>query len=170
MLSLPPGEPLQLAGTLDEVPALPLAGNFQYQEDGVNQLFSGSNRSYQFGLVFRIPLFNAPTVAARRAAASARVRQAQHAGNAALDTTRLELASASTELEASHEIVSTQQKALELARESLGIAEVSYENGVITAAELNDARLSLLESEWELTQAKYAQIVAAARTRFAAGL
>jgi outer membrane protein TolC len=109
-------------------------------------------------------------VAARRAAASARVRQAQHAGNAALDSARLDLATASTELDAAREIVGTQQKALELARESLGIAEVSYENGVITAAELNDARLSLLETEWELTQAKYAQIVAAAKTRFAAGL
>jgi outer membrane protein TolC len=98
------------------------------------------------------------------------VRQAQHAGNAALDSARLELATASTELDAAHEIVGTQQKALDLARESLGIAEVSYENGVITAAELNDARLSLLETEWELTQAKYNQIVAAAKTRFAAGL
>jgi HAE1 family hydrophobic/amphiphilic exporter-1 len=211
VLSLPSTEPLQLAGTLDEVPALPpaaalqkaivarpdiraigqqreaaerqvslagaelkpivaLAGNFQYQEDGVDRLFSGSNRSYQFGVALRIPLFNAPAVAARRAAASARVRQAEHTGNAALDSARLEFATASTELEAAGEIVATQQKALELARESLGIAEVSYENGVITAAELNDARLSLLETEWELTQAKYAQIVAAAKTRFAAGL
>ena len=53
---------------------------------------------------------------------------------------------------------------------SLSIAEVSYENGVITSTELNDARLSLLETGWELMQAKYAQIVAAARTRYAAGL
>jgi len=57
-----------------------------------------------------------------------------------------------------------------MAREGLTIAEVSYENGVITATELNNARLSLLETEWALTQAKYGQIVAAARTRFAAGL
>ena len=62
------------------------------------------------------------------------------------------------------------QKAVELARESLAIAEVSYENGVITATELNDARLSLLQTEWELTQSKYSEIVAAARTRYAAGL
>ena len=211
VLSLPANEPLQLMGTLNELPPLPtgtdlqkaiavrpdiraigqqreaaerqvalanadlkptvaLSANFQYQEDGVNRLFGNSNRSSQFGVVFQVPLFNAPSVAARRAAASARVRQAQHAGNAALDTARLELASASTELDAAREIVETQQKALELAREGLGIAEVSYENGVITAAELNDARLSLLETEWELTQAKYNQIVAAAKTRFAAGL
>ena len=121
-------------------------------------------------MAVRVPLFNAPTVAAKRGAAMARVRQAEHSANAALDSARLELASASTELEAAREIVSTQQKAVELAREGLSIAEVSYENGVITATELNDARLSLLETEWELMQAKYAQIVAAARTRYAAGL
>ena len=90
--------------------------------------------------------------------------------NAALDAARLELASASTALEGAREIVATQEKAVELAREGLSIAEVSYENGVITATELNDARVSLVETEWELMQAKYAQIVAAARTRHAAGL
>jgi len=151
-------------------PTVALSGNFQYQEDGVNRLFAGSNRSSQFGVVLRVPLFNAPAVAATRAAASARVRQAEHGASAALDDARLELASASTELDAAREIVATQQKAVELAREVLGIAEVSYENGVITATDLNDARLSLLETEWELMQAKYAQIVAAARTKFAAGL
>jgi multidrug efflux system outer membrane protein len=146
------------------------SGNFQYQEDGISNLLAGSNRSYQFGLAVSIPLFNAPTVAAKRGAATARVKQAEHGANAALDNARLELASASTALDAAHEIVGTEQKAVDLARESLSIAEVSYENGVITATELNDARLSLLETEWELMQAKYAQIVAAARTRYAAGL
>jgi HAE1 family hydrophobic/amphiphilic exporter-1 len=211
VLSLPQNEPLQLAGTLEEVPSLPAAaalqsavlaradvrsigqqreaaqrqvalasaalkptvafsGNFQYQEDGVSRLLHNDNRSYQFGLAISVPLFSAPTVAARRSAASARVRQAEHGAQATLDSARLELSSASTELDAAREIVSTQQKAVELAREGLTIAEVSYENGVITSTELNDARLSLLETEWELMQAKYAQIVAAARTRYAAGV
>ena len=211
VLSLPQSEPLQLAGTLDQVPALPavpaleaalvtrsdiramgqqreaaqrmvslanaelkptvaFSGNFQYQEDGLHTLLNSNNRSYQFGVAVSVPLFNAPTVAARRGAASARVKQAEHGASAALDGARLELASASTEMGAAVEIVSTQQKAVELAREGLSIAEVSYENGVITSTELNDARLSLLETEWELMQAKYAQIVAAARTRYAAGL
>ena len=211
VLSLPQGEALQLAGTLEEVPALPaptelekalpvradiralgqqreaaerlvslanadlkptvaLSGNFQYQEDGVNQLFDTTNRSYQFGVAVRVPLFNGPAVSARRAAASARMQQAEHGANAALDSARLELATASTELAAAEEIVATQELAVELAREGLGIAEVSYENGVVTVAELNDARLSLLETEWELMQAKYNKIVAAARTRYAAGL
>ena len=211
VLSLPQGEPLQLAGSLDEIPHVPSAavietalgsradirslgqqreaaqrlvslanaqmkpivafsGNYQYQEDGLSSLLQGSNRSYQFGLNFTVPLFNAPTVAAKRGAATAQVRQAEHAMNAALDNARLDVASASRELDASREIVATEQKAVEMAREGLTIAEVSYENGVITATELNDARLSLLETEWQLMQAKYGQIVAAARTRFAAGV
>ena len=61
--------------------------------------------------------------------------------------------------------MTTQQKALELARESVAIAQVSYENGVITSAELNDAQVRLLQTEWLLMQAKYSRIVAAAKAR-----
>jgi HAE1 family hydrophobic/amphiphilic exporter-1 len=151
-------------------PTVAFAGNFQYQEDNFSSLLGQNNRSYQFGLAVNVPLFAAPTVAAKKSAATARVKQAEHGSKATLDNARLELASASTAHDASQEIVVTQQKAVELAREGLAIAEVSYENGVITSTELNDARLSLLETEWELTQAKYVHIVAAARTRYAAGL
>jgi len=151
-------------------PTVAFTGNFQYQEDGLSQLLNTDNRSYQFGLAVNVPLFAGPTVAAKRSAATARVRQAEYGQHATIDDARLELASASTALDASREIVLTQQKAVELAREGLAIAEVSYENGVITSTELNDARMSLLETEWELTQAKYVQIAAAARTRYAAGL
>ncbi|MGE3403172.1 MAG: efflux RND transporter permease subunit [Vicinamibacterales bacterium] len=154
----------------DLKPTVAFAGNLQYQEDGLSNLLIGDNRSYQFGLAVSVPLFSAPAVAARRAAAAARVNQAEFGARAMRDAAHLELASASTDLDAAREIVATQQKALELAREGLSIAEVSYENGVITATELNDARLSLLQTEWELMQAKYAQIVAAARTRHAAGI
>jgi len=47
---------------------------------------------------------------------------------------------------------------------------VSYENGLVTSIELSDARQSMLQTQWNLMQAKFAQILAAARTRFAAGL
>ena len=151
-------------------PTVAFSGNWQFQEDGISKLMDSSNRSYQFGLAISVPLFNSPAVAANRSAATARVRQAEHGTNAAIDVARLELSSASTELDAAREIVATQRKAVDLAREGLAIAEVSYENGVITSTELNDARLSLLETEWELMQAQYGQIVAAARTRFAAGI
>ncbi len=151
-------------------PTVAFAGNLQFQEDGLSSLLAQDSRSYQVGLSVSVPLFKGPQVAAQRAVASARVRQAEFGAMAARDSARLDLATASTEFDSAREIVATQQKAVELAREGLAIAEVSYENGVITATELNDARLSLLQTEWELTQAKYAEIVAAARTRHAAGL
>ncbi len=97
------------------------------------------------------------------------MKQAEHGLNAATDNARLELESAWTTLEAADEVVMTQQKALELARESVAIAQVSYENGVITSAELNDAQVRLLQTEWNMMQAKYSRIVAAARAKLAAG-
>jgi outer membrane protein len=150
-------------------PSLSVIGNLQYQEDGLDSLLDSLNRSYSVGIALRVPLFATPTAMARRATAQAQVRQADHASRAALDSGRLEIRSAYTAWISAKEIVATQQKAVELARESLAIAEVSYENGVITATELSDARQALLETEWELVLARYAQVVAAARARLAAG-
>jgi outer membrane protein TolC len=117
-----------------------------------------------------VPLFSAPGARARRNAAQSQMRQAEHGLRFATDNARLELESAWTALEASAEVVATQEKALELARESVSIAQVSYENGVITSAELNDVQVRLLLTEWNLMQAKYARITAAARAKVAAGV
>lgn len=151
-------------------PSLALTGNMQYQQDSLNNFLSRDNQSYTFGLALNVPLFVAPGAAARRSQAQSQMRQAEHGLRYATDNARLELESAWTALEASAEVVTTQEKALELARESVTIAQVSYENGVITSAELNDAQVRLLQTEWLLMQAKYARITAAARARVAAGV
>jgi hydrophobe/amphiphile efflux-1 (HAE1) family protein len=151
-------------------PALSFTGNMQYQEDSLGSLLGRDHQSYTFGNNLSVPLFASPGAAARRSAAQSQMRQADHGLRFATDNARLELESAWTSLEAAAEVVATQQKALELARESVTIAQVSYENGVITSAELNDAQVRLLQTEWNLMQAKYARITAAARAKVAAGL
>jgi outer membrane protein TolC len=150
-------------------PSLALTGNLQYQDDGVDDLLRTDNQSYTLGVALRVPLFSAPSAAAKRVVAQAQLRQTEHGLNAATDLARLELESAWTALESSDEVVTTQQKALELARESVTIAQTSYENGVITSAELSDAQVRLLQTEWFLMQAKYSRIVAAAKARLASG-
>jgi len=151
-------------------PSLAFTGNMQYQQDGLNNFLSRDNQSYTFGLSLNVPLFAAPGAAARRGIAQSQMRQAEHGLRYATDNARLELESAWTALESSAEVVATQEKALELARESVSIAQVSYENGVITSAELNDAQVRLLQTEYLLMQAKYARITAAARAKVAAGV
>jgi HAE1 family hydrophobic/amphiphilic exporter-1 len=150
-------------------PSLALTGNLQYQDDGLGGFLSSDNQSYTVGIALRVPLFAAPAAAAKRTVAQAQVKQAEHGLNAATDAAHLELESAWTSFEAADEVVSTQLKALDLARESVSIAQVSYENGVITSAELTDAQVRLLQTEWLLMQAKYSRIVAAARAKVAAG-
>ncbi len=151
-------------------PSLSFTGNMQYQQDNVGDLLDRDNQSYAFGLQFQVPLFSAPGAAARRGIAQSQMRQAEHGLRYATENARLELESAWTALESSAEVVAAQEKALELARESVAIAQVSYENGVITSAELNDAQVRLLQTEYLLIQAKYARITAAARARVAAGV
>ncbi|HUQ89687.1 MAG TPA: efflux RND transporter permease subunit [Vicinamibacterales bacterium] len=151
-------------------PSLSFAGNMQYQQDSIGSLLGRDNQSYAFGIQLQVPLFAAPGAAARRGIAQSQMRQAEHGLRYATDNARLELESAWTALEASAEVVTTQEKALEMARESVSIAQVSYENGVITSAELNDAQVRLLQTEWLLMQAKYARITAAARAKVAAGV
>ena len=151
-------------------PSLSFTGNMQYQQDSLGSLLGRDNQSYAFGIQLSVPLFAAPGAAARRSVAQSQMRQAEHGLRYATDNARLELESAWTALEASAEVVTTQEKALELARESVSIAQVSYENGVITSAELNDAQVRLLQTEWLLMQAKYARITAAARAKVAAGI
>ncbi len=150
-------------------PSLALTGNLQYQDDGVDTLLKTDNQSYTLGIALRVPLFGQPTAAAKRVVANAQVRQTEHGLNAALDAARLEVESAFTSFEAADEVVTTQEKALELARESVTIAQTSYENGVITSAELSDARVRLLQTEYFMMQAKYRRIVAAAQARLASG-
>jgi outer membrane protein TolC len=151
-------------------PNLSFTGNMQYQQDAIGSLLGRDNQSYAFGIQLNVPLFAAPGAAARRNVAQSQMRQAEHGLRYATDNARLELESAWTALEASAEVVTTQEKALELARESVSIAQVSYENGVITSAELNDTQVRLLQTEWLLMQAKYARITAAARAKVAAGV
>ena len=151
-------------------PSLAFTGNMQYQQDSLNDFLSRDNQSYTFGIALNVPLLAAPGAAARRSQAQSQMRQAEHGLRYATDNARVELESAWTALEASAEVVATQEKALEMARESVTIAQVSYENGVITSAELNDAQVRLLQTEYLLIQAKYARITAAARARVAAGV
>jgi HAE1 family hydrophobic/amphiphilic exporter-1 len=151
-------------------PSLALTGNLQYQDDGVNNLLRTDNQSYTVGIALRVPLFAQPTAAAKRVVADAQIRQTEHGLNAALDAARLEVESAFTSFEAADQVVTTQEKALELARESVSIAQTSYENGVITSAELSDVQVRLLQTEWFLMQAKYSRIVAAAQARLASGI
>ena len=151
-------------------PTVAVIGNVAYQNNDAARLLRQSNQNYTFGVAVRLPLLAMPAASARRGAAEAQRRQAEHGLKAALDASHLELETAWTDLQAAAEVVTTQQKALELARESVSIAQTSYENGVITSAELNDAQVALLQTEFQLQQAKFARIVAAARARFAAGV
>ena len=152
-------------------PSFALTGNLQYQQDAVNaQFLDATNRSYAVGFAMRIPLFAAPGATARKATAEAQVRQARNGLDAAIDNGRLEVDLGVHRVGGRAGTGRRAAKALDLARESLSIAQVSYENG----ADHVDRALRRTpvddRDRVESAQAKFAQILAAAKTRFAAGI
>ena len=155
----------------DWKPSLSLIGNVAYQNDDASRLLGADNQNYTFGRGHpRAAAGGArgrgPARRRPRADAPGRTRPAMPRSTPAGSNSRRR----GPTCRPTTEVVATQQKALELARESVAIAQVSYENGVITSAELNDAQVALLQTDFLLQQAKYARIVAAARARFAAGV
>ena len=103
-------------------PTFALTGNLQYQEDAFNELLDAGNRSYAVGLALRIPLFATPAAMARKATALAQVRQTEHGLKAAVESCRERSRACTRPGSVHNEIVTTQRKAVELAREGLPIA------------------------------------------------
>src|SRR4030095_13014977 len=107
VLSLPQSQALALKGTLDDRPEKPVRETLQA---------ALSSRPALCGFTPRVPLSSAPGAAARRVVAQSQVRQSEHGLNAATDTARLEVETAWTQFGAADEVVTTQEKALELER------------------------------------------------------
>ena len=100
-------------------PSLAFTGNMQYQEDCVRH--AAEHRQPELHVRPRVAACRcsrAPGAAARRAAAQAQMRQAEHGLNAATDQARLELETAWHRLSARRRSRDDAGKALELARES----------------------------------------------------
>ena len=150
-------------------PSLSLTGNLQYQDDGLNRLLNTDNQSYTSGSRCACRSSRRPAAAAKRGVAQAQVKQTEHGLNAATDAARLEVESAWTAFEAADEVVTTQQKALELARESVidRAGVVRERRHHVSRAE---RRASAAAADRVAADAGEVQpIVAAARAKMAAG-
>ena len=78
-------------------------------------------------------------------------------------TIRLEVESAVLELQSAEEIIISQQKTIEQAKESLRLAEARYKNGVGTHLEVLDAEVALTRAETNYAQALFNYLVAQAQ-------
>ena len=150
------------------------AGNKPMLSTFGNYIFNDSDRqefdtSWSVGVMIKMPIFDG--FATRAQVNQARMHLDQIKTNKAhlIDGIKLEVKSATFDLQAAQELIEAQEGIVEQAAEGLRIANVQHKAGLITGVELTDVELSHTQAQVNRLQAIHDYIIAVARLERAIG-
>jgi outer membrane protein TolC len=135
-------------------------------EEGVDRDWK---KSWNLTFALNIPIFDGLATRARVKQAKSGLNQIQ-LGKAQLeDGIQLEVKSAYLALQESQSLLDAQKETVQQAEESLRIANLQHENGMITSVQLTDAELALTQAQVNRLQALYDYTIAIAKIEKAIG-
>lgn len=147
-------------------PNLALVSNYQFMR--TDQQTSG-NHGFNVTLALSIPVFDGFKTRAQARQAEMGLEQIQ-LGRAQLeDGVRLEVKAAYLNLHQASALLEAQEETVGQAAEGLRIANLQYENGMITSVELTDTELAHTQAEVNRLQSLHDYVVAQARLQRAVG-
>ena len=135
-------------------------------EEGVNRDWK---KSWNLTFALNIPIFDGLATRAKVKQAKSGLIQIQ-LGKAQLeDGIQLEVKSAYLALQEAQSLLDAQRETVQQAEESLRIANLQHENGIITSVQLTDAELALTQAQVNRLQALYDYTIAIAKIEKAIG-
>ena len=139
-----------------------------YQVDDSERL-SEMNRVWNLGLQINFPIFDG--LATRTAVKQARsaLKQTQLGKDQLTNAIEFEVRKAYRDLIETIALIDVQKETVEQAQESVRLANVRYENGMITSVELTDAQLALSQAQANRLQSLHDYVVGLARLEKAVG-
>ena len=146
-------------------PFLSTFGNY-IVNDSERQAF---NSSWSVGVLIKIPIFDGFRTRAQVNQAQVTLEQIRINKAQWIDGIKLEIKSATFDLDAAQQRIEAQQGIVEQAAEGLRIANVQHEAGLITGVELTDVELSHTQARVNRLQAIHDYIIAVARLERAIG-
>jgi outer membrane protein TolC len=150
------------------LPALLLNGSFSFRSD--NALLSERyNDSYMMNLVVAFPIFDGFAARSRKQIATAGREQARIMVTQFEQVIDAEIEQALNDLQAAEESYLAQVDNVAIAERALEIAQVSYENEMMTSVELMDSQLALTMAKQNHFQSLYDYLIALARIEKAVG-
>lgn len=154
--------------TKTRLPALVLSGMYSFRADDamLNERF---NDNYMANLVVTFPIFDGLAAKSRRTMAMAGREQARIMVNQLQQVVEAEVEQAFNDLRAAEQTYLAQMDNVEVAERALEIAQVSYENEMMTSVELMDSQLALTMARQNHFQSLYDYVVALARIEKAVG-
>lgn len=147
-------------------PALSFFSNYQLDH---NERLEEMNRIWNLGFALNVPIFDGLATRAAVKQAESGLKQTQLRKQQMTDAIELEVRSAYLNLLEAKTLIDVQRETVEQAQESVRIANLRYENGMITSVELTDAQLALSQAEVNRLQSLHDYAVGLARLEKAIG-
>ena len=147
----------------------PDLGFFTNYQISQNERLTEMNRIWSLGLQINIPIFDGFATRAAVQQSESTLKQVQLGGTQVKVGVEFEVRAAYLNLRGAKTIIEVQREAVAQARESVRIANLQFQNGVITTVALTDTQLALAQAEVNRLQAYHDYLVGLARLEKAIG-
>ena len=148
------------------LPDLAFFSNYQISH---NERLTQMNRIWSLGLQINIPIFDGLASQAGVKQSKSVLKQFQLGTKQAMSTVEFEVRSAYLSLLEAKTLIDVQLETVTQAQESVRIANLQFENGMITTVELTDTQLALMQAKVNRLQAQHDYVVSLAMLEKAIG-
>lgn len=142
---------------------LPDVGFFSNYQISQNERLTEMNRIWSLGVQINIPIFDGFATGAAVKQTETALKQVQLGGAQVKMGVEFEVRSAYLNLRGAEALIDVQREAVAQAKESVRIANIQFQNGIITTVALTDTQLALAQAEVNRLQAYHDYIVGLAR-------
>ncbi len=147
-------------------PDVSLFSNYQVDD---NEKLTKMNRIWNVGVQINIPIFDGMATRATVQQTKSGLEQVQLAKHQRINIVEFEVRTAYLNLIQAKSSIDVQKETVAQAEESMRIANLRYDNGMLTSVELTDAQLALAQAEVNHLQASHDYVVEFARLERAVG-
>ena len=147
-------------------PDLGLFTNYQISQ---NERLTQMNRIWSVGLQINIPIFDGFATRAAVQQSESMLKQVELGGTQVKVGVEFEVRNAYLNLLGAQTLIDVQRESVTQAQESVRIANIQFQNGIITTVALTDTQLALAQAEVNRLQAYHDYVVGLARLEKAIG-
>ena len=163
------GEGLKMARA-SGLPSVAISGQYNYWADQFNFKEDTWQNYYSLNLVLSIPVFNGLSSSAKAAKSKAVIKELELTQEGLIEMLKFEVMQAVLKIKEAEQSLLSQEKNVEQAQESLRIAELNYNEGLVTILDVQQTQTALAQAKTNYSQALYDYSVARAELDKATGV
>jgi outer membrane protein TolC len=152
------------------LPSVAVSGQYNYWADKFNFKEDTWQNYYSLNLVMNIPIFNGLSSSAKMAKSKAMIKEIELTQEGLIEMLKFEVRQAVLKIKEAEQSLLSQEKNVEQAEESLRIAELNYNEGLVTILDVQQAQTALAQAKTNYSQALYDYVVARAELDKAIGV